>query len=354
MTDLYYMNSRIRSMMGERLTRSDYEAVLNTPDIPALEVFLRETPYGPSIEAIPDTNNPSGRIEKGLRLNLSQTLGRLCRLARGDPEAAVKMVLSFWNLANLKTIIRGRLSGLSSPQIMANLVPTGLYDEPALEAICRQPDLRAIADLLVSWGDRSGRVIRKASTVLRDARDLVWIENDLDRFNYAESRKIIESPAVPKSARPFLRKFLCNQVDRTNLLTAFKLVETGVGTSDPVDYYLEGGRLLPRQEYIRLCGFRNLPDAILESARPVSLRSLREVSPEASGFSRLAIAERRLDRWMLEGIRLAARIDPLGMATVVFYLFEKVRELSNIRMILRARLIGLPDVEVSPLLIMEY
>ena len=72
-------------------------------------------------------------------------------MSDGDPRESVTMLLGYWDAYNLKTILRGKQFLLSPEEIVRSLIPAGYYDEPALWELARQPSLRAVAELLLTW-----------------------------------------------------------------------------------------------------------------------------------------------------------------------------------------------------------
>src|SRR3990172_357187 len=108
MTDLYYLNARLRAMRGRLLDRQAYERALALPDVPALFGFLLDGPYGQSIESVGEGPSDAARVEEGLRRNFSETLTKLFAISSGEPETAVRLLLGYWDSYNLKTILRGK------------------------------------------------------------------------------------------------------------------------------------------------------------------------------------------------------------------------------------------------------
>src|SRR5512143_972598 len=231
MSDLFYLNARVRAMWGELFSRSDYERLLGLPDLKGIAADLRESPYGraigPAAGAVPEPE----RIDEGLRRNVSETFARLHAISAGDCRGAVEILLGFRDVQAVKAVLRGKNARLSAAEILPALVPAGAHDEAALEEMCRQPDLRAVVDLLATWRDPFARPLRRALAEFREPKDLFLLEAAIDGFWLAEARRRLaeiggQGPAGVGPAP--LALFLAFAADRTNLLTALTAVEEGI------------------------------------------------------------------------------------------------------------------------------
>jgi vacuolar-type H+-ATPase subunit C/Vma6 len=354
MTDLYYLNARLRAMRGRLLDRHAYDELLALPDLPSLTAHLLNGPYGRSIEAVGETGSESGKIEEGLRRDLSDTFIHLHSMSAGDPQEAVRLLMSYWEAHNLKTILRGLAARRPAEEIHSLLIPTGLLDEPALAELCRQPDLRAAVDLLITWRLPYGPALLSALKDYREPKDLFFLEMALDRFSIGQASRRFAETVLRRADRETLRALLCFLTDRTNLLTAFKAVEDRIVLMDRERYFLPGGEAIAAPAFGEILASRTLPEAIEKARRPPFDSALRDLGETEGGLSLLSVVERRLDTALLRRIRSMNRTEPLGIGGMILYLLDKVREITNLRMILRARWVGLPEPDLMRLLILEY
>jgi vacuolar-type H+-ATPase subunit C/Vma6 len=67
----------------------------------------------------------------------------------------------------------------------------------------------------------------------------------------------------------------------------------------------------------------------------------------------LALVEGRLERAVLRAAHRIHRSDPLGFGSVPAFLWDKIHELMNLRVILRGRSVNLPEPALHALLTME-
>ena len=357
MSDLIYLNARVRAMWGDLLSRNDYARLLALPDLQAVAADLREGPYGHAVDSAAGMVTEAARIDEGLRRNVSETFARLHAISAGDCREAVEILLGFWDVQAVKTVLRGKNARLSAGEILPALVPAGAHDEAALEEMCRQPDLRAVVDLLATWRDPFARPLRRALAEYREPKDLFLLEAALDGFWLGEARRRLaeiggRGPAGTGQAP--LALFLSFAADRTNLLTALTAVEEGITLSDRRRYFLPGGRIFGAEDFDALLSCRTVPEVLGMADRSSFAGAFRDLPAPSGGIPLLSVVERRLERVLLRAVRALMRIDPLSLATPLAYLINKGREVANIRMIVRGRASDIPESDLMDLLIVDY
>jgi vacuolar-type H+-ATPase subunit C/Vma6 len=357
MSDIFYLAARLRSMRAHLLSRRDFEGILALPDLSSIAAALRETPYGHHLDSAGGEVPEAARIEEALRRNVSQTLARLLAISPGDCAEAVRLVLGRWEVQAVKTVLRGIVSGASPAEILSSLVPTGLHDEAALEEMSRQPDPRALAGLMVTWRESWGRPLLRALPEFREPRDLAILESALDRCWFEQASMRLEEirPSSPGAdGEDALSLFVSLSVDTTNLMTVLKEVEDRIVPVNRDRHLLPGGRIFDGNALDRIRASPTLAEALQEAGRSLFRRPLAALPAPTEGIPFLAVVERQMDRVLLRASRGLARVDPLGWGPLVSFLLDKLREVRNLRMIVRARLVDLPEAALGHLLILEY
>jgi V/A-type H+-transporting ATPase subunit C len=357
MSDLYYLNARLRAMWATILAQADYDRILAVPDLHGIALALRETPYGRYLDSVGGTISDPSRMEEALRRNFQETLSRLLSISGGDSREGVRLLLGSWELQAIKTVLRGKAAGIPPEEILASLVPTGIHGEAALQELCRQPDLRAVVDLLVTWRDPWGTPLSRAMRGYREQRDLYLVEAALDRFRAGEAAsrlRTIRRRRRGDDREDALLLFLSLSVDRTNLMTALKAVEEQIPLVDRDRYFLPGGRIYGERDFENILSSRSVADAIAFSAKSLFARALSSLHSSPAGIPILTAVERQLDRVLLRTMRGRMRSDPLGWGSLAGFLLNKTREIRNLRMIFRGRRAGIADSDLMDMLILEY
>ncbi len=356
MSDLVYLNARVRALWGRLLTGDDYARLLALPDLKAVAAELREGPYGPAFGSAAGPSPAADAIDEGLRRSVSEAFAGLHAISAGECRRAVEVLLGFGDVQAVKTVLRGKNSRLSAAEIMPALVPAGRHDEASLEEMCRQPDLRAVVDLLTAWRDPFARPLRRALAEYHEPKDLYLLEAALDGSWLAEARRLagIGRGSPGGTGAEALALFLAFAADRTNLMTALTAVEEGIVLPDRSRYFLPGGRVFGPADFDALLSCRAVPEVLSMADRSAFAGAFRNLPSPSGGVPLLAVVERRLERVLLRAVRALMRADPLSLAVPLAYLVNKGREVANIRMIVRGRASGLADSDLRDLVIADY
>jgi vacuolar-type H+-ATPase subunit C/Vma6 len=142
-------------------------------------------------------------------------------------------------------------------------------------------------------------------------------------------------------------------IDKTNLLTAFKIASQGVASLAEIpEYFIEGGEHVPIQIYDAVVRARGLRE-VVETIRKTSYADVVEgLEREQGGMSPSSRLERGLDRIILHRVKAMSWSDPLGIGLMAGYLFQKYHEISNLRIILRSKIYDMYPEDVRSLLVM--
>jgi V/A-type H+-transporting ATPase subunit C len=168
--DFGYLNSRIRNRRRELLHEGFFREAL-TLSFPEMVKVLGETPYGADLtgDGLPD-------VDRAVGVHLSRTVTDLPRLVSGEAREAVSLLLIRVDLANVKTILRGKREKRSAEEIMGSLgvgtLPRGFYN-----AMVEAPDVASLAQILSIPKHPLARALHEAS----QADDPLDMEITLDR-----------------------------------------------------------------------------------------------------------------------------------------------------------------------------
>lgn len=346
MSDLYFLNARLRSLRSSLLPPAAYARLLFQPDLAAFAAALRETPYGRALEETGGEPGDVARMEEALRRELSGSLVRLLAMGREDCREAVRRLLGFLELRTLRAIVRGMCTKRPAAEILAALVPAGIYDEAALEALCRQHDVRDVALLLLGWGDPNGATLLRSLAGYREPSDAWMLETALDRAFF-------KANAPPREADDDLALFLSLAADRTNLATALSGVAERIAPDRLRRCFLPGGRVYRAADFAHLVEAASVGEAAERAARSVFAPVLEGLTWRPGGVPQFPVLERALDRVLLQCMRMRMRVEPLGTAPLVCWLLDKFREVANLRLIFRGRLAGMTAADLAILLSAE-
>lgn len=318
--DFGYLNARIRVRRSRLIPEGFFFEALNL-NFPELLKVLKESIYGPDL-----TGDSLSDIDRAVGVHFNRTVSDLPRLVSGKAHDAVTVLLMQADLANVKTVLRGKSLGWSAEEIGRHLeggtLPRGLH-----RAMAEAPDAASLAQILSLPHHLLARALREA---IRAGHEPLEIEQLLDQIFYTE-----QLDWVNKLDQPCLTDFIRFEIDALNLSTGVKLFTIGF-EGLPDRFFLKGGRRVDLSLFRRLAG-----------GELSSLQELRD-----SDFGRLA--ELRSLSAIEQGLRCAllakahkeAR-DVLGAGLAIDYIKHKEWEGERIRLLARRAYYNLPAASIE-------
>jgi V/A-type H+-transporting ATPase subunit C len=329
MGDFPYINARIKVMKSHLLPSSRVEEFLQTPDLETFIQGLSDTPYTMELQEALSRFAGVRAIDEALSQNFYHTTRKILSFADGPPRRQIEVVLLRYDLQNIRAIVRGRHTGKTEGEILATLYPGGVLSEVKLRELLLQPDLRAIADTLVTWMHPLGRALREGVDAAQRSGSLLDVEMALDRAYSQYGLRVADGEGDGEAT---FRRFLGAEITATNVKTALKLRRMKELTREERErFFVLGGAL-------SLARFLTLADP---QSSLTEVATIRLFGTELTGTDNLLEMERAIDRAFQ---RMAAQLylsNPLGLEVVIGYLTRKATEVSNLRVIAHAKLLGL-------------
>lgn len=341
--DYGYINARVRGMKSRLLDRKTLDSLLFQPDIDSLVRDLEKTPYAPEILEAQAQYSGVASVDAALRKNFARTFRKILGFVRDtDAEKYVHVFLSRWDVQNIKTILRGKKIHVTNEEIAECLVPAGELDEVTLAEVIRQPDVRAVIDMLATWDIPYARPLTRNLAAYRDEEDPAILECALDRFYYEQALASVNRKS-PNST--LVRNLLTAEIDVTNIKTILRLVRDKVRAEDAQRFLLPGGKVFDEK---KLLAFMNAgsPGEILRELEQTPYRLPAPVPDRDEPGGKISPYEKELERFLIRKGVHAFYGDPLGIAPVVGYFWAKFNEVTNLRIIARSKISDLREDEV--------
>jgi V/A-type H+-transporting ATPase subunit C len=274
----------------------------------------------------------------GLRRRLAEDFRRIDRfLERERVQTLFRSVLAFEDGWNLTTILRGVGGGEPPERTFLLLTPTPGFDDAALGELVGQKHVKALVDLLATWGSPFAHPLTDVLESYLAHREPVLLEAALDRHLFAQA---VDAARGDGEDGRILLGFLEAQIDLTNAATLFKLS----GGARAEEFFLSGGRLIGSKLFRRLStlGERELRDALAQLGRLHLDPRLAAMGERGDPFTLDAILRQALR----DAMRREARAHPLSIAVPLAFVLQRQQEVRQVRLVLRATAFGLPADEL--------
>lgn len=344
--DYSYANARVRAMSGSLLEPRVYKELLEAPDYNQALGVLENTEYGPDIEHFMLEGARPTTIDRAFNRNLARTFSKIKEFFIGKPEELVNALLSRWDPYNLKTILRGMRALIPKAEIARNLVPIGAIDLVTLEEIISQPDLRAGIDAMVvfgrEWPIPYGKALMAHLNEYLREHDLSVLELALDRFHYQELGKILRQGDADTA---LVREVMVMEVDAVNIATLMRICGLELKEARTEDFYIPGGTIKDAVEFARIMS-RRQPELVYEALqRAMPYREALAGAWKAFEEKGESVFEDEMQKHIIR-ICLKMGKDPLGIGVIIEYMWRKYLEITNLRIIVRGKSIGLIESQI--------
>lgn len=315
--DYGYINARVKMMRGQLLENRQLEEAVGAATYPEYLRVLSETPIREDLGEATAQGAGLGELDAALSKNLFRVVRKVQNLASGEAKKEVDVLVSRWDLLNIKTLLRGVLTGRGNQDILAGLIPAGTIKWPILQSAAGSTDLASLAQTLSIGGGFLGRSLRQAVTA--GVTELLELEVVLDQNFY--------NSALSTARGNNLRRYLSREVDVRNILTALQLRGGNAGNKAS-NYFVPGGSL-SEGDFLRIAGGDN-------SVSNTELQPLLE----AGTLDRAEVLGRLL---LDQSSHNVAMTDVLGPGVVLDFLRRKEIEIAKLRLIGRGKFYGVPN-----------
>ncbi len=329
-----YIVARVRGMKSKLIPREMYPKFLNM-DIHEITRFIGESEYKKDVDELGKKYKGTDLFEHALNQNLALTYRKLIEVSQNEANYLITEYLRYWDIWNIKTILRGKFSGASDEEILEDVVSAGQIRYRDLTEIVKIATIEGVIAALSKTSYNS--VLSGYKGVLAD------IENDLDKLYYANLIKAGES-----SGDQLFLKFLRTEIDLKNLKILFRMKRAGMEREDIIKLLIPGGIELKENDLGRLEALP-LPEFVRALEEYSYWKAIADISGELSSLRNI---ETRFDKYGLLNITRISYYYPLSILPVLDYIVSKKLEVDNLRMIVRGKETKLPDEIIKAHLVM--
>jgi V/A-type H+-transporting ATPase subunit C len=317
-----YFNTRVYAMRGRLLPRDTYNKFLQM-DIPEIARFLGETEYKSEIEQLGKRYRGVDLVEYALNLNLADTFHGLLEKAQTELKVLIKLYMGYYDLENITTILRGKLSNITDEEVQEALIPAGSLETAKLNQLI-EADYDETLDMLRKMG------YHDAVEMLVE-RPLPEVE-DMMRRRYYED--LLEATEGGNKSMQMFNYFMRTEIDFVNLINFLRLKRDNEAPDIIMKYMVEGGIYLRMDKLFKLAEM-----SFDEMIKEIELLSYFRESPGAlvDASESLVGLEAVLLKKQLDYAAREARQNPLSVLVVLSYILAKRVEVDNIRKIVRGK-----------------
>jgi V/A-type H+-transporting ATPase subunit C len=332
-----YLNTRVSLYSGRLWPDEALDALISVPDDAVADALsLRGLPqlaagYAPQPGQQQDPRSLEQRI-------IAQILDETRVLIR-PLSGPARTFLTFWTarfeISNVKTLLRSKLTGERPAAVLARLTPMGTFGRLDNQDLAHAEDVSELLRRLEAGPYAS--IVRHARRAFEQNHDPFILDAALDH-GYYEGLTLRAQPLESTVGAPF-HSLMANLIDRINLVWLLR--------------YRFNYKLPPAQVYYLLVGSRySLPGTRLQELAALdSLEAVIAAVPAAwqarlAGVSDIPGVFARMEHAAAEQALRVLRSSAPDIARAFAYLILRERDLRAVRAVLRGRHLGLAEVDI--------
>ena len=332
-----YLNTRVSLYSGRLLSDQEIDALVGLPqaEIPDTLSARGLSQLAVGFEPASAREQDLHSLEQRIIAQILDETQVLIRPLAGDERSFLMYWTARFEISNIKTLLRGKMTGERPATLLAGLTPMGPFSRIDNQELAHAEDVGELLQRLAS-GTYAG-IVRLARRAFEDSRDPFSLDAALDR-GYYEGLIQRARPLEKTEGAPF-RKLMAGLIDRINLVWLLRY-RFNYGLPPAQVYYL----LLPSRYSLSGTLLREL--AALDSLEAVLAALPMKWQEALAGAADVPAVFSRMERLTAELASQTLRSSAPGLARAFAYLVLRERDLRAVRAVLRGRHLGLSDTAI--------
>jgi V/A-type H+-transporting ATPase subunit C len=313
-----YINARISAMKSYLLPVISYHKML-LMDLAEITRSISEGAYKEDITELSKSFKGIDLIEYALNLNLARTYQKLIDISEGPTNEFIVAYMQRWDNENIKSILRGAHSNISSQDIAETLVPVGKIKYSYLLSLAHKQYDQIVREL------EGNKLIPPGIEKIADR------EREMDAQYYHMLLDLVEADGEEK-----VIQYVKKEIDYRNLKILLRLVGEGTPIGQIRDEMVFLGKKIT-EKTVERCKGRDLKEtkALLSPLFPeLGLTQEDEIT----------ILEQSIDKHLIMYGEKLSHLHMFSPLVALGYILRKYQEIMNLRLIVRGKQLGIaPD-----------
>ena len=190
-TGYVYTNTRVRVMKSKLLKKDDFERLLKM-SLSEIAKFLQETEYKKEFDEFARFFNGMPLVEYSLNKNIENQFSSILKFSVRNARGELNLYLERFDVMNIKTILRGKLSGIDNEFVLNEMIAAGKLSRAFFKELVEKS--KTFDDVIENMkGNDYYAIIKKYHD------NFPKMEDELDRHYY---KKVLKSAS--KSLKDFV------------------------------------------------------------------------------------------------------------------------------------------------------
>jgi len=343
LADYGYVNARVRGMRSYLLTKDFFTRLVETPDLEGLHSVLEQTVYRRYLNEAILMKPESPDYDQALLLNMIASFLRILDSTGGEPHRLCRILMSRYDVQNIKTILRGKVGNATPGEILKLMIPVGRVKMDALEQVAGEREIRDCINAIEMLRLRYGRVLQAAySDYVKKDRDLAVLELAIDKFYYQDN---VDKLKDKDANVEMVRQMIVAEIDMRNISTLVRTRGLKLDDEEVENLRIPGGSL-EIDQFLELHRLGDLVRIVSEYPDPRTRKLLEKAYAEYHEIDIVAF-DKELERETTRRGAAMSNVNVLGIGVIIGYMWLKQNEMANLRIIIRGKMMGRPQADIK-------
>jgi V/A-type H+/Na+-transporting ATPase subunit C len=142
------ISARVRAMYSSLLSPQDFARLSDSPDFPTLIAQLKTTAYGPYLESLKERDITPQKVELQIKGRLADSYESVISMAPQHTKSLLRQLYRYFEVDNLKAILRGIATDPNGERIREALFPMGAMSVLPAQAMVESGSVGSAIELL--------------------------------------------------------------------------------------------------------------------------------------------------------------------------------------------------------------
>lgn len=334
-----YTAARVRAKRAKLLPKEMYTKMLNM-SIAEIARVLQESEYKREIDELGARYSGIDLLEMALNASLANSYRTMIKITQAGAREVVVAYLRRYDVENIKTVLRAKISGASPEAVDEALVPAG---QLPVELFRRM----ALGDLVEVVSALEGTPYHGPVKEIAN-KPLHAVEDLLDKQYYEDLLKATRGTDIPVV---LFNRLVRMEIDVQNIDSLLRLKRDEADPAAILENLLPGGYEIPRGDLSRLAGL-SWAELVQALERYSYYEPIRERLVQVKEGDSLTDVETSLFKRLADQAFTFSAAYPLSVLPIMGYIVSKRIEVDNIRTIVRGKSAGLPEEVIQRQLVL--
>jgi V/A-type H+/Na+-transporting ATPase subunit C len=342
-SDYGYVNARVRGMRSHLLTKDIFMQLVETKNFEELHSLLEQTIYRREVNEAILMSPERPDYDQALSLNMVASFRKISDSTGGEPHRLVTILLSKYDLLNLKTILRGKAGGATPSEIINLLIPVGGLRMDSLEQMAQQREITDVINTMNTLQIPYARPLIAAYPLYQKKdRDLSVLEIALDKYHYLHA---MENLHGKDKNLEMTRQMLAGEIDMKNISTLVRLRGIKLDDEEVENLRIPGG-MLSQDQFLSLHRLGDIVQLVSEYPDPRYRKLLEKALAEFQEIDLVAF-DRELERELVRRAVAMSNVDVLSIGVIIGYFGAKENEVINLRIVLKGKTMDQSQADIK-------